>query len=157
MTRIVRSGTTIERPPVPVSAVIHEPKQQSVAARARWAMREANELEWRAWLRSSPLQEALDFLAELRKTVELASRELNQRVNDEAMRVMCTTCGGPPKKNGLWVMQGATRDPETGLDIPYQFCDVYCVRERNKKRLLPKRNGVVEDKSADVSELGDIR
>jgi len=125
-----------------------------LVAKASWCMRDAKEEEVRKAFQDMTLPEALNVLAQGRKNLEIAATVINQRLGDEAAKETCSTCGGPPRRNGMWVLQGVDKDKETGLLVPYRYCDVICVRERNKKRLLPEGHSGTR---VDGQDMGDIR
>jgi len=130
-------------------------KRQVEAVRTSWLLRDAKEIEIREFFRELPLSEGMSQLASARKNIELAAEVLNQRIGEEAASEVCSTCGGPSKrKDGLWIQQGVRRDPDTGILIPYRFCDVFCLREYNRKMLMPAGASPV---AADGTEMGDIR
>lgn len=115
--------------------VIH--KRAGEAARTSWLLRDAKETDIRQFFKDIPLSEGMSQLASARKNIEIAANVLNDRIGEDASEEICTSCGGPPKPNGMWVMAGVDKDKETGLLMPYRFCSVMCVRERNRKNLLP--------------------
>lgn len=128
-------------------------KRGNQMAKVSWMMRDAKEHEIRKAFKEMSLPEALDLLAQARKNIEIAATVLNQRIGEEAEKETCTTCGGPPKRNGLWIMQGVDKDPETGLLTPYRYCDAFCVRDRNKKKLGIGQSNV----RVDGQDMRDIR
>lgn len=130
-------------------------KRAGEACRTSWLLREAKELEIRQFFREIPLTEALSQLASARKNIELGAEIINDRIGKEGNSLRCSTCGGPPKRiDGNWVMQSQELDKDTGIYVRVQYCDVFCVRERNRKKLMPAGANPL---AADGTELGDIR
>lgn len=128
-------------------------RREAEAARAQWLARDAREDEVRLAFRQMPLEEALSLLAVARRNIEIAAKELNQRLSEDTENETCTTCGGPPPKNGIFVMQGSEKG-EDSLLHPYRYCSVACVRERNRKKMLPVG---APTHRLDGHEEGDIR
>jgi hypothetical protein len=125
------------------------------AARTSWLLRDAKETEIREFFKKLPLPEALSQLASARKNIEICSEILNQRISEESMRKTCTGCGGPSKRpDGNWTMNGVEKDKDTGLMAPYQYCSVECIRDRNRRRLLPEGSAKTR---FDGQPEGDIR
>ena len=131
----VRRNMITEDVPVPMPVDPHNRFAQ--AARTSWMLRDAKEMEIRDFFRSIPLSEALSQLASARKNIELAAEVINERIGQESENETCTSCGGPPKANGLWVMQGSEKDRDTGVNFSYRYCSMSCVRERNRRKMLP--------------------
>lgn len=131
-------------------------KRASEVAKAGWILVEAKEAEVRKHFQSLPVEEGLQLLATARKHLEIAAYELNQRIEAGAKVERCSGCGKTLEEVGrsMWIMQGATRDPETGLDVPYRYCHVQCVRERNRRLLMPKDASPI---GADGNIMGDIK
>jgi len=130
-------------------------KRQSEAVRTSWLLRDAKETEIRDFFRNLPLEQGMSQLASARKNIELAAEVLNQRIGEEASKEVCSTCGGPSKrKDGLWIQQGVNRDPETGILVPYRYCDVFCLRAHNRKALMPEGASPI---AVDGTEMGDVR
>jgi hypothetical protein len=130
-----------------------EHRRMSEAARTSWLLRDAKENEIRQFFKDIPLPEGLNQLSSARRNIELAAEILNDRINKEANEEVCTSCGGPPRQNGIFVMQCVEKDPDTGLNVLYRYCSVSCVRERNRRRLMPPGS---PKERADGREFGDI-
>ena len=126
------------------------------AAAATWLSLTATELEVRQHFRSIPVQTGLETLARMRKQCDMAAGELQQRLN-EGNTERCTGCNKTLEecRKTQWLMLGADMDPDTGVPVPYRFCGPLCVRERNRKTMLPKDQ---RDKLRfDGQEEGEIR
>jgi hypothetical protein len=155
-----RRQTKEVHPGVETEEVEGKGSRWSTYGKLGWMMRDAKEAEVRTAFEEMLLPEALELLAACRKNIEIAAKIINQRITAPGDNEKCTGCGGPPKKRDpqrgtpLWVMQGSAMDRDTGLMVPYRFCDVFCVRERNKAVLLPKGDSGI---GADGRALGDIK
>ena len=126
------------------------------AAAATWLSLTATELEVRKYFRSIPVQHGLEILAKMRHQCNLAAETLQQRM-DEGNTERCTGCGKTLEevRKTQFLMQGSEVDPETGVPMPYRYCGVQCVRERNREKMLPpeERNKLRFDGQPE----GDIR
>ena len=131
-------------------------KRASEVARAGWLAFEATENQVRQHFHSIAVTEGMSLLAQARKNIEIAAFELNQRIEETTRVERCTGCGKTLEESGrsMWMMQGAERDQNTGLDMPYRYCNVMCIRERNRKKLMPEGADKI---GADGNELGDIK
>ncbi|MGB6724502.1 MAG: hypothetical protein WBE74_01280 [Terracidiphilus sp.] len=126
------------------------------AATATWLSLAATELEVRNHFRSVPVQHGLETLAKMRKQCDLAAEALQGRI-DDGNTERCSGCDKTLEeaRKSQWIMQGSEVDPDTGVPMPYRYCGVQCVRERNREKMLPpdQRN----KKRFDGQEEGDIR
>ena len=131
-------------------------KRASEVAKAGWLMVDATSEQVRKHFKTISVAEGLSLLAKAREHLEIAAFELNQRIEEGVYRERCSGCGKTLEEIGraMWIMQGAERDAKTGLDIPYRYCSPMCVRERNRRKLMPQGADPI---AADGSELGDIR
>jgi hypothetical protein len=126
------------------------------ATTAAWLALSATELEVRSYFRKLPVPSGLEMLAKMRKQCDLAAETLQGRM-DEQNTERCTGCGKTLEeaRKSQWIMVGSDMDPDTGVPVPYHFCGPLCVRERNRKNMLPKDQ---RDKLRfDGQEEGDIR
>lgn len=130
-----------------------EHKRFSEAARTSWLLRDAKEADIRQFFREITIAEGLSQLASARKNIEIAAEILNDRIGKEQEDEKCTSCDGPPRQSGMWVMQGVEKDPDTGLNIPYRYCSVGCVRDRNRRKMMPAGSPKLRE---DGREFGDI-
>jgi hypothetical protein len=123
---------------------------------AAWLSLEAKELEVRKYFRSLEVPSGLEMLARMRKQCDLAAEVLQQRM-DEGNTERCTGCGKTLEeaRKTQWIMSGAEVDPETGIPMPYRFCGVLCVRERNREKMLPKE--LRDQKRFDGADMGEVR
>ena len=131
-------------------------KRASEVARAGWLAFEATENQVREYFKTVSVAEGISLLAQGRKNLEIAAFEINQRIEEGSRVERCSGCGKTLEETGrsMWMMQGAERDKDTGLDIPYRYCNVMCIRERNRKKLMPEGASPV---GADGNEMGDIK
>ena len=148
-----------EPPPADPSTLLSPRNHYSAvraAAAATWLSLTATELEVRKYFRSIPVQHGLEILAKMRHQCNLAAETLQQRL-DEGNTERCTGCGKTLEevRKTQWIMQGSEVDPETGVPMPYLYCGVQCVRERNREKMLPpeERNKLRFDGQPE----GDIR
>lgn len=123
---------------------------------AAWLSLSATEMEVRKYFRSVPVPSGLEALAKMRKQCDLAAAELQQRMDDNNTE-RCTGCGKTLEevRKTQFIMQGSEVDPETGVPMPYRYCGVQCVRERNREKMLPPEQR--KDKQFDGREFGDIK
>lgn len=129
---------------------------QRFAAAATWLSLTATELEVRQHFRQVPVHTGLETLARMRKQCDLAAETLQNRMDDNNTE-RCSGCGKTLEevRKTQFIMQGSEVDPETGVPMPYRYCGVQCVRERNREKMLPK-----EDRNKlrfDGQPEGDIR
>jgi hypothetical protein len=86
----------------------------------------------------------------------MAAETLQARI-DDGNKERCTGCGKTLEeaRKSQFIMQGAEVDPATGVPMPYRYCGVNCVRERNREKMLPpeERNKLRFDGQPE----GDIR
>jgi hypothetical protein len=92
----------------------------------------------------------------MRKQRDLAAAELQQRM-DEGNTEHCTGCGKTLEEchKTQWVMMGSDMDPDTGVPVPYRFCGPLCVRERNRRTMLPKDQR--DAKRFDGQDIAEVR
>jgi hypothetical protein len=142
----------------PPTALIkpHGPVAAATVRAAAWLSLEAKEIEVRQYFKSIPVPSGLEMLARMRKQCDIAATELQQRM-DEGNTERCTGCGKTLEevRKAQWVMMGSDMDPDTGVPVPYRFCGPLCVRERNRKNMLPKE--LRDQKRFDGEEMGDVR
>jgi hypothetical protein len=97
----------------------------------------------------------LELLAKMRKQCDLAAETLQGRMDDNNTE-RCTGCGKTLEeaRKSQFIMMGSEVDPETGVPMPYRYCGVQCVRERNREKMLPpdQRNKL----RFDGREQGDV-
>jgi hypothetical protein len=108
------------------------------AATAAWLSLSATELEVRNYFHKITVPSGLEALAKMRHQCNLAAETLQQRM-DEGNQERCTGCGKTLEeaRKSQFIMTGAEVDPETGVPMPYRYCGVQCVRERNREKMLP--------------------
>ena len=125
------------------------------AATAAWLTLDAKEIEVRKYFRSIAVASGLELLAKMRHQCNLAAETLQQRM-DEGNTERCTGCGKTLEeaRKSQFIMQGSEVDPETGVPMPYRFCGVLCVRERNREKMLPPEQR--KDKRVDGQDFGDV-
>ena len=123
---------------------------------AAWLSLSATELEVRKYFRSLPVPSGLEMLAKMRKQCDMAAGELQQRM-DEGNTERCTGCDKTLEEchKSQWLMQGSDMDADTGVPVPYRFCGPLCVRERNRKNMLPKE--LRDQKRFDGEDIAEIR
>jgi hypothetical protein len=143
----------------PEPAVVNPRNPYSTLAAANVAAAlalSATELEVRQYFRKLPVASGLEMLAKMRHQCDLAAETLQGRM-DESNQERCTGCGKTleESRKSQWIMSGAEVDPETGVPMPYRYCGVQCVRERNREKMLPpeERNKL----RFDGQEEGEIR
>jgi hypothetical protein len=134
----------------------HAPSGHAAVVAAAWLSLKATELEVRNYFRAIEVPSGLEALAKMRKQCDLAAETLQQRM-DDGNREHCTGCGKTLEEchKTQWILQGAEVDPGTGVPMPYRYCGVQCVRERNREKMLPP-----EDRNKlrlDGQPEGDIR
>ena len=143
----------------PDPVVVNPRSAHSAAAAtvtAAWLSLEAKELEVRNYFRKLDVSSGLEMLARMRKQCDLAAETLQQRM-DDGNKERCTGCGKTLEevRKTQWIMIGSDMDPDTGVPVPYRFCGPICVRERNRRTMLPKDQ---RDKLRfDGQEEGEIR
>lgn len=123
---------------------------------AAWLSLTATEIEVRQHFKSIPVQHGLETLARMRHQCDLAASTLQGRM-DEGNTERCTGCGKTLEevRKSQWIMVGSDMDPDTGVPVPFRFCGPLCVRERNRRTMLPKDQ---RDKLRfDGQEEGEIR
>ena len=123
---------------------------------AAWLSLEAKELEVRKYFRQIAVSSGLEMLAKMRKQCDMAAETLQGRM-DEGNTERCTGCGKTLEevRKTQWIMIGSDMDPDTGVPVPYRFCGPICVRERNRRTMLPKDQ---RDKLRfDGQEEGEVR
>jgi hypothetical protein len=140
-------------------AVINPRSAHSAAAAtvtAAWLSLSATEMEVRKSFRSVPVPSGLEALAKMRKQCDLAAAELQQRMDDNNTE-RCSGCGKTLEevRKTQFIMQGSEVDPETGVPMPYRYCGVQCVRERNREKMLPPE--LRDKKRFDGEEMGDVK
>jgi len=125
------------------------------AATAAWLTLDAKEIEVRKYFRSIAVASGLELLAKMRHQCNLAAETLQQRM-DEGNTERCTGCNKTLEeaRKSSWIMQGSEVDPQTGVPMPYRFCGVLCVRERNREKMLPPEQR--KDKRVDGQDFGDV-
>lgn len=126
------------------------------AATAAWLALDAKEIEVRGYFRAVTVASGLEMLAKMRHQCNLAAETLQSRI-DEGNTEHCTGCGKTLEevRKTQWIMIGSDMDPDTGVPVPYRFCGPICVRERNRRTMLPKDQ---RDKLRfDGEEFGDIK
>jgi len=143
----------------PGTAAVNPRSARSAAAAtvaAAWLSLEAKEIEVRKYFRQVEVHSGLELLAKMRKQCDMAASELQQRM-DEGNTERCTGCGKTLEeaRKSQWIMSGAEVDPETGVPMPYRFCGVLCVRERNREKMLPKE--LRDQKRFDGADMGEVR
>lgn len=138
------------------SRFVGDSKRAAEVAKAGWLMLDATEVEVRSHFRSVPVPEGLSLLAQARKQIEIAAFELNQRIEEGVRVERCTSCQKTLEQVGrsFWAMQGAENDPETGTMVPYRYCSPMCVRERNRRKMMPADASEI---AVDGSIMGDIK
>lgn len=126
------------------------------ASTAAWLSLEAKEIEVRDYFRRIPVASGLEALAKMRHQCDLAAQTLQSRM-DEGNRERCTGCGKTLEevRKSQWIMLGSDMDPETGVPVPYRFCGPLCVRERNRKNMLPKEQR--DAKRSDGEDIAEVR
>jgi hypothetical protein len=143
-----------------VSPVPINPRSAHSAAAATvtaaWLSLTATKLEVRQYFKSISVQSGLEALVKMREQCDLAAETLQARMNEDNTE-HCTGCGKTLEevRKTQWIMQGSEVDPATGVPMPYRFCGVLCVRERNREKMLPP-----EDRNKlrfDGQPEGDIR
>lgn len=97
-------------------------QQAKKAAALRWASHD--------WA-SMPLQDAIAEIAELRDTLEKASKIVQQRMTP-VVNLTCTVCHAPIPQ-GRWCQSKYIRNPQTGFIDTIYFCSALCVTKRNKQ------------------------
>ena len=126
------------------------------AATAAWLSLSATELEVRSYFRAIAVPSGLEMLSKMRHQCDLAAQTLQGRM-DESNTERCSGCGKTLEevRKTQFIMQGSEVDPETGVPMPYRYCGVQCVRERNREKMLPpeERNKLRFDGQPE----GDIR
>jgi hypothetical protein len=143
-------------PSLPANSPRNHYAAQRHAAAAAWLSLTATDLEIRKYFRELPsVQSGLETLAKMRHQCDLAAESLQARM-DEGNTERCTGCGKTLEeaRKTQWIMSGAEVDPGTGVPMPYRFCGVLCVRERNREKMLPPEQR--KDKRADGQEFGDV-
>ena len=123
---------------------------------AAWLALSATELEVRKYFKSISVASGLEALSKMRRQCDLAAETLQGRMDDNNTE-RCTGCGKTLEeaRKSQFIMMGSEVDPDTGVPMPYRYCGVQCVRERNREKMLPpeERN----KKRFDGQEEGDIR
>lgn len=123
---------------------------------AAWLSLEAKEIEVRDYFRRVPVPSGLELLAKMRHQCNLAAETLQQRI-DLGNTERCSGCDKTLEEThkSQWILQGADVDSGTGLPMPYRYCGVMCVRERNREKMLPpdQRN----KKQFDGQDFGDVK
>jgi hypothetical protein len=142
-----------------IPAAINPRSAHSAAAAtvtAAWLSLSATEMEVRKYFRSVPVPSGLEALAKMRKQCDLAAAELQQRMDDNNTE-RCSGCGKTLEevRKTQFIMQGSEVDPETGVPMPYRYCGVQCVRERNREKMLPPE--LRDKKRFDGEEMGDVK
>ena len=123
---------------------------------AAWLSLTATELEVRKYFRTLEVPSGLEMLAKMRKQCDLAAEVLQQRM-DDGNKERCTGCGKTLEeaRKSQFIMMGSEVDPETGVPMPYRYCGVQCVRERNREKMLPKE--LRDQKRFDGADMGEVR
>jgi hypothetical protein len=125
------------------------------ATTAAWLTLDAKEIEVRGYFRKIAVPSGLELLAKMRKQCDLAAETLQGRMDDNNTE-RCTGCGKTLEeaRKSQFIMMGSEVDPETGVPMPYRYCGVQCVRERNREKMLPpdQRNKL----RFDGREQGDV-
>ena len=142
-------------PPAPIN-----PRSAHSAAAATvtaaWLSLTATELEVRKYFRTLEVPSGLEMLARMRKQCDLAAEVLQQRM-DDGNKERCTGCGKTLEeaRKSQFIMMGSEVDPETGVPMPYRYCGVQCVRERNREKMLPKE--LRDQKRFDGADIAEVR
>lgn len=79
------------------------------------------------------VQEALSELARIRRISELASEEINTRLQPK--EDSCMICGSVIPKGRAPIQPVVQRDPGTGTIQTFYLCSVECVRQHNKRKM----------------------
>ena len=126
------------------------------AMAAAWLSLTATEIEVRKYFQSIPVASGLEMLARMRKQCDLAAETLQGRM-DEGNMEHCSGCGKTLEevRKTRWIMQESEVDPETGVPMPYRYCGVNCVRERNREKMLPKE--LRDQKRFDGADIAEVR
>jgi hypothetical protein len=126
------------------------------ATTAAWLTLDAKEIEVRGYFRKIAVPSGLELLAKMRKQCDLAAETLQGRMDDNNTE-RCTGCGKTleESRKSQFIMMGSEVDPDTGVPMPYRYCGVQCVRERNREKMLPPDQR--HKKRFDGQEEGDIR
>ena len=144
--------------PTPAATVNPRSAHSAAAATvtAAWLSLTATELEVRKYFRTLEVPSGLEMLAKMRKQCDLAAEVLQQRM-DDGNKERCTGCGKTLEeaRKSQFIMMGSEVDPETGVPMPYRYCGVQCVRERNREKMLPKE--LRDQKRFDGADMGEIR
>jgi hypothetical protein len=77
--------------------------------------------------------QALEELAQLRHISQMASEEINQRLQPEEDK--CMVCLKPMPPGGKPIQMVIERDPATGTAQTKVLCSIACVQQRNKQRM----------------------
>jgi len=123
---------------------------------AAWLSLTATELEVRKYFKSIPVASGLEMLTKMRKQCDMAAETLQGRM-DESNTERCTGCGKTLEEchKSQWIMMGSDMDADTGVPVPYRFCGPLCVRERNRKNMLPKE--LRDQKRFDGEDIAEVR
>jgi hypothetical protein len=100
----------------------------------RWDAAKADENSIRRrYGKELTVPDALEELAALRKTCEIAGHEINQRLNH--VDQVCASCGAKMDGRRPPTMIEPVRDAATGTLSNNYYCSIICVQRRNMKKL----------------------
>jgi hypothetical protein len=140
----------------PPSSRFDSPRAKE-AVKAAWMMRDATDAEVRKAFESMTVAEGLSLLAQARTHIETAATILNRRIGEEAENEVCSSCGEQLPPGRMWTMQGSELDKETGCFVPYRYCSMSCVRDRNRKKMNYKVPGSAPETQVDGTPFGSIK